>query len=147
MHFLARGTAIYSSFSISQSEYLVQLQTANQTPFLARLLYRRPLQHPEIPDVLIDSGQWNNLRVIRAPECDQDYATLSTVWLPIGYGSLRGDPGTGAERPVVAGDVVLPCYLVALRDIRWNQRYKRVQRVISTTLLTAPAKQYLLAGC
>jgi hypothetical protein len=124
LRFLARGTDIHSSFSGNHSEYLVQMQTPSQSPILARLLYRRPFPHPDIPDELIDSGRWNNLRVTRAPDCDQNYATLSTRWLPAGGESLRPFPGLrfvrGTEIPVVAPKEVLPCYRVE-SDIHWNR--------------------------
>jgi hypothetical protein len=129
VRFLARGTAIYSSFSGSQSEYLVQIQTARQTPILARLLYRRPLQHPEIPDELIDSGESVYLRLTRAAECDQNYETLSTVWLLGEDRSVRAGNGlrfiSKTVKPTITASEVLPYYLLSPREVRWKGHYKR----------------------
>jgi hypothetical protein len=131
VRFLARGTAIYSSFSGSQSEYLVQIQSSKQAPFLARLLYRRPLQHPEIPDDLIDSGGRVYLRLVRAAECDQSYETLSTRWLPGDGGALQAHDGlrfiSAHAMPTIAASEELPCYQLSQREIRWKRHYQRAE--------------------
>ena len=131
VRFLARGTAIYSSFSGSQSEYLVELRTSNQALFPARLLYRRALQSPDIPDELIDSGRPVYLRLTRATDCDQNYETLSTLWLSGTDGRLWAQDGLlfvhGIANLTIAANEVLPCYFIAPHEIRLKRRYPRAE--------------------
>lgn len=131
LRFLARGTAIYSSFSGSQSEYLVEIQSSKQTPFLARLLYRHSFTHAEIPNELIDSGKAFYFQLTRAAECDQSYGTLSTRWLPGEGESLRAHNGlwfiSGGPKPAIDAAAVLPCYLLSPHEIHSKGHYQRAQ--------------------
>lgn len=131
VQFLARGTAVYSSFSGSQSEYLIEIHNSKQAPFLARLLYRHPFQHSEIPDEVIDSGSPYFFQLTRAEGCDQDYRTLSTLWLPSEGGKVRAYEGlrfvSRTARPSIAANEVLPCYLLSSREVRWKGHYQRAK--------------------
>ena len=128
VRFLARGTAIYSSFSGSQSEYLVEIPTSKQAPFLARLLYRRAQQHPENADELIDSGKPFYLRLTRAEGCDQNYETLSTLFLPSEGGRVRAYDGlrfvSASTKPAIPASAVLPCYLLSPSEVHWKGHYR-----------------------
>lgn len=130
LRFLARGTAIYSSFSGSQSEYLIQITDLNHKPYYARLLYKHRLSHPEIPNNLIDSGELHSLWLIRSKECDESYRTLATAWIPGPYGTFQIWDGlhfvSEISRPVITDDEVVPCYLLPPEGIRWRKKGIRV---------------------
>jgi len=123
--FLARGTAIYSSFSGNQSEFLLEIKEDDNKTYFARLLYRQPPSHPEIPDTLIDSGKMLRFQLTRSAECDEPYATLTTAWMPGPYGTLRAVDSlrfvVGASRPLITGEEVVPCYLLNPRSVKWHR--------------------------
>lgn len=126
LRFLARGTAVYSSFSGSQAEYLIEITGVDKAPSLARLIYRHPLAHPEIPDALIDSGKLLSFPLYRSSECDEEYKTMSTRWLPGEKGKLQAREGvwfiTGVTKPSIGNEEILPCYLLDARNVRWYRK-------------------------
>lgn len=130
LHFLARGSAIYSSFSGSQAEYLIEINGADKAPHLARLIYRHPLAHPEIPDTLIDSGKLLSFSLYRSTECDEEYKTLATRWLPGEHGKLRASNSlwfiSGVNKPDVGAEEILPCYLLDARNVHWYGKSIRI---------------------
>jgi len=127
VRFLARGTAIYSSFSGNRAEYLVEI--AGVGP--ARLVYRHTSSHPGIPDALIDSGKPHLMRLTRSAACEQSYETMSTAWLPEAENRIVRRPAlyfvSGVAKPAVENSQLLPCYLLAARAVRWHGKQVRVE--------------------
>ncbi len=126
VRFLARGTAIYSSFSGNQTEFLLAISDDDNKPLhFARLLYRHSFSHPEIPDRLVDSGQVLRLQLARSAKCDETFASLTTAWLPGPYGTLRVvDPlryVVGASVPQISGNDIVPCYVLDPRKVKWHR--------------------------
>jgi hypothetical protein len=128
--FLARGTVIYSSFSGNQSEYLIQITDPNNKPHYARLLYKHRVSHPEIPNDLVDSEKLHSLRLVRSEECDENYRTLATAWIPGLYGAFQVRDGlhfiSGMSRPGITDEEVVPCYLLPPEDVHWRKKSIRV---------------------
>lgn len=126
LRFLARGSAIYSSFSGAQTEYLVEIVGTDKTSHFARLLYRHALTHPDIPELFVDSGSLHLIHLTRSTECDESYEILATRWLPGEYGLLRASAGlrfiAGVSKPAIAAGKVLPCYLMDARNVQWRGR-------------------------
>jgi hypothetical protein len=127
VRFLARGTAIYSSFSGSQAEYLVEVSDAGKVPHFARLLYLHRNTHPEIPDELVDSGKVLTWHLDRQDGCDESYNTLATAWLPEEgqYASVRVAKAlhfvSGVTKPEISGEQVIPCYVLSPHNVHWRR--------------------------
>lgn len=130
LRFLARGTAVYSSFSGSKAEYLVEVRDVDKVTRLARLVYRHPLARPEIPDTLIESGKLLSFPLYRSSGCDEKYETFATRWLPGQYGMLQPSEGlwfiSGVNKLNIGHEEILPCYLLDSRNVRWRGKQVRI---------------------
>jgi hypothetical protein len=126
---LARGTAVYTAFGDSQSEYLVMVTDGGKST-LARLLYRHRLSHAEIPSEMIDSAKPVTMHIFRTADCDESYRIISTAFVPGPFSEIVVRDAlhfvSGVESPAVADGEVVPCYSLSPQYVRQHRKYVSV---------------------
>ena len=122
---LASGTAIYSSFGGSQSEYLIEIAGPGNSSEIAYLLYPHPQSHPEIPDKIVNSRKQFQWHLVRSTQCDETYQAFAMAWDLKSDGKLHSNNilrfVPGEKDTVFEDQVMLPCYLLLPRTVRMRR--------------------------